>query len=357
MNTVWTLTDFVSERQVELPDSGKKYTVRFANMPAMITAARELAELFEQWEIQHVAYVEVSRDAFLFDPKTGKLTFQDAKKVVGKGMELTEEQRIGFYSAPELVLGETVMTTEAQNWTLAMLLFDLCYHGGHPLCGAESFSQKFLCPEEEYLWYAANGIFNMEENTCKNRPIHGLQGYLMRFWNFYPQVLRDAFTETFLDGKEERARRYSPKKWKQVLNEMLDAMPCSCGYSQFIHTYTITKNGNFACPKCGKIFYTMACGDRRLYLRNETQIYRYQLDPDDVDNRDAVAVVVESRQRAGVFGIRNNTDEIWTAAFPKDSIREVAKGQVAPIWPGLSITLPGGDVWQIKQQETEKTNE
>ncbi len=357
MNTIWTLGDYASEKQVEVPGTEKNYTVRFATMEAMIFAARELVRLYEQWELQHVAYADVKRDAFLFDSKTGKMTFQDDKKVIGRGLELSEEQRIGYYSAPELILGDvTTMDSQTQNWTLAMLLFDLFYHGGHPLSGAISFTQIFFDPLDEYRWYAKNGIFNMEEFTCKNRPIYGIQGHLLRYWEYYPEVLQNAFIEVFLYGKEERERRLSPKQWKNVLNEMRSALPCNCGYSGFINTYRKAENGNYSCPRCGKIYYALVCGQRHIYISNGTRLYRYQLEPDRPDDMETVAVVVENKHRKGVFGVKNMTDDVWRVVFPDQTQREVTKNQGAPIWPGLSITLPNDEVWSIKQQGMETNN-
>lgn len=349
MDTIWTLRDYAAERQVEIPGAEKNYTVRFATMEAMIRAAGELVDLFETWENQHVFCMDVNQDMFLFDSKTGRLTFQAEKNIRGRGLELTEEQRIGFYSAPELVLGEIVsVTAETQNWTLAMLLFALFYHGGHPLSGALSFSQIFMEPQDEYRWYATDGFFNMEENTCKNRPIHGIQGHLIRYWEYYPEVLQKAFTETFLHGKEEPERRLSARQWKTVLNEMRAAMPCGCGYNGFIDTYQKAANGNYSCPRCGKIFYALSCGERHIYISNETQIYRWQLEPDQPDNQEVAAVVVENKQRKGIFGVKNMSDEVWKVMFPNQTEREVTRNQGAPIWPGLSITLPDGDVWKIQ---------
>lgn len=348
MNTRWTLKDYATEKQVEVPDSEKNYTVRFGSMQVMLNAARELVDLFERWEMQHLCYIDVRQEAFVFDSRTGRMEFQDDRKVVGKGMILSPEQRIGYYSAPELILGETEsVTAEAQNWTLAMLLFDLFYHGGHPLSGALSFSQVFYSPEEEYQWYAKEGIFNMEEFTCKNRPIHGIQGYLIRYWDYYPKILKDVFTEVFLYGKDEKKRRLSTRHWKVILNVLRSEMPCDCGYSGFINTYKKAANGNYSCPRCGKIFYALSCKDRHVYISNGTVLYRYQIDPCRQDDESVVAVVVENKQRKGVFGVKNMSDDVWKVVFPNQEQREVAKNQGAPIWSGLSITMPNGDVWSI----------
>ena len=357
MDTIWTLKDYATERQVDVPGSAQNYTVRFAAMQALLCAARELADLYDQWDSQHLGYADVDRDAFLFDSRTGRMTFRDDKKIVGRSLALSEKQRIAFYSAPELILGETeTLTSESQNWTLAMLLFDLFYHGGHPLSGASSFANVFYSPEQEYLWYASDGIFNMEEFTCRNRPVYGIQGYLIRYWNYYPQVLQDAFTEVFLYGKEDRTRRLSPGQWKRILNDVSSALPCDCGYGGFIQTYITTENGNYRCPRCGKIYYALGCRGRNIYISNGTSIRRCQLDPERPDDREEVAVVVENRQIKGIYGVKNTSDDIWVAVFPDQSRREVAKNQGVPVWPGLSITLPRGDVWHI-DQKTEKNNE
>ena len=127
-------------------------------------------------------------------------------------------------------------------------------------------------------------------------------------------------------------------------------------YTSFIQTYITTENGNYRCPRCGKIYYALGCRGRNIYISNGTSIRRCQLDPERPDDREEVAVVVENRQRKGIYGVKNTSDDIWVAVFPDQSRREVAKNQGVPVWPGLSITLPGGDVWHI-DQKTEKNNE
>ncbi len=349
MDTIWTLGAYAAERQVEIPGSEKNYTVRFATMEAMIRAARELVGLFGTWELQQVFCMDIDRDMFLFDAKTGSLTFRAEMNIRDRSLKLSGEQRVSFYGAPELVLGETVCETSAtQAWTLAMLLFDLFYHGGHPLSGALSFSQIFMDPKEEYRWYMTDGIFNMAKDNRENGPVHGIQGHLIRYWDFYPETLQNAFAQTFLDGKENPDRRLSAKQWKSVLNEMCSAMPCDCGYGGFIDTYRQAANGNYSCPRWGKIFYALSCGERHVYISNGTRIYRWQLDPEQPDNQEVAGKVVENKQRKGVFGIKNLSDEVWKVTFPDQSEREVAKNQGAPIWTGLSISLPNTDVWSIQ---------
>ena len=67
MDTIWTLKDYATERQVDVPGSAQNYTVRFATMQALLCAAGELADLYDQWDSQHLGYADVDRDAFLFD--------------------------------------------------------------------------------------------------------------------------------------------------------------------------------------------------------------------------------------------------------------------------------------------------
>lgn len=352
MDTIWSLQDYAREKRVKGIGEEKDYTVRFSTMRAMLSAARELVNLYEQWERQHLSYLDVREEAFLFDSKTGQMKFEDSGKIVGKGLEQTKEQRMSFFAAPELLLGKTLCATaETDNWTLAILLFELFYHGGHPLSGAESFQQIFLHPEDEYLWYAEHGIFNMEQNTCKNRPVHGIQGHLIRYWDYYPEVLQKAFEQTFLDGKDDPEKRLTPGGWKIVLNEMMSQMPCNCGYSGFVSTYRKTGNGNYSCPRCGRIFYELSCQNRHIYISNGTKLYAYQLDPQDVDDQDIVAEVVENKQRKGLYGVKKLNDGSWKVLFPDQTEREVVRNQGAPIWSGLAITLENGDVWQISGKE------
>ena len=48
------------------------------------------------------------------------------------------------------------------------------------------------------------------------------------------------------------------------------------------------------------------------------------------------------RPEAGLLGIKNTSEKIWSVKFPDESVRDVPPGNGFPVWPGLEIDFGGG---------------
>ncbi len=344
----YSFEDYANENRV-LRD-GNEITVRFADIPAVLEAAWKLVKFYKALYDQGAFFPGDLKKSIYFHAKTGERMFDDFDKVRKFGGKVYAEDRFHEYRAPELILGETdTYTQETENWTMAVYLYELFYHSGGPFKGFSSMLENFFDQEEEYRWMAEKGIFTMEENLCENRPVHGVQDRLIKYWELYPEELRQCFREIFVEGKKDVSLRKTPKEWQMVLNRLkTQYLMCTCGKKGFVSEFEKTKEGHYRCPVCGKIYYTFESGENRIYLSNDTKLMQWQLNPKDTENNTCIGMVVENKQRKGVFGIKNMTQEEWTGIYPGGEVRPIVPGGGIPLWQGLGITFKEDCVWGIK---------
>lgn len=359
--------DYAAEKRYQ---NGKDtVTTRFASIPAVIEAAWKLVRFFKILQEENMFCVDDLKENVYFHAKTGKMVFKDPDGL-RKWEEIPEEAALDgtaeippkeagdvlkyreSFHAPEQVLGKVRENSrDTQNWSLAVYLYELFYHSGSPFSGHLSMKQVFFSKEEEILWMAGEGIFTMEDDSCKNRPVHGVQDRLIRYWEHYPQVLRDIFTQIFVEGKEDVQKRCTPLEWQQVLNRLkTQYLTCKCGAKGFLSGFVQNPQGYYQCPKCGNIFYVLSTQDNEIYLStsDETRIFRWQVFPEKSENQEVLGVVMENRQHKGVYGIKNMSSETWMGVFPNGEERPVGPGGGIPLWKGLQITFQEGNTWRIK---------
>lgn len=347
----YSFKDYAEEKKIS--QNGKEFTVRFASIPAVIEAAWKLVKFYKTLYEESAFYLGDLKDAVYFHAKTGNMIFRDVYGLRKFGVKVRHEDLYNEYPAPELILEQTdVFTEDTENWSLAVYLYELFYHSGGPFKGMKSMCQNFYSMEEEYRWMAEEGVFTMEENLCENRPVHGVQDRLIKYWETYPQEIRQSFTEVFVDGKTDMEARKTPKEWQMVLNQMkTDYLICSCGKKGFVSEFKQTKEGHYCCPVCGKQYYTFESGKNRIYLCNGTKLMQWQLKPTDTESSVCMGMVVENRQRKGVFGVKNMSCTDWTGVDPSGAERTISPGGGIPIWQGLCITFDENCVWKIKGKD------
>lgn len=356
-----SLEDYAAEKRYK---KEKDYLVtRFASIPAVIEAAWKLVRFFRIMQEENLCCTDDMKQSVYFHAKTGEMVFKDALRLKKYGIspagpgqdgEETEENASynRIYHAPELITGETREISQyTQNWSLAVYLYELFYHSGSPFVGHLSMKQVFFSEDDEALWMAREGVFTMEDNLCQNRPVHGVQDRLIKYWEYYPEILRQAFTEVFVDGKADVHKRYTPVRWQIVLNRLKNEyLTCGCGAKGFSGAFLQDGQGHCQCPKCGNTFYGFTTENNNIYLSpgEGTRIFRWQTDVGETEDQEVIGMVVENRQHKGVYGIKNMSRETWQGIFPNGEERPVPPGGGIPLWKGLQITFREGNTWKIK---------
>ena len=210
-------------------------------------------------------------------------------------------------------------------------------------------NRVFLSPEEKELFRAREGAFCMEPGDHENGPVTGIQDKLIRYWQEYPDFLQKMFQRAFLSGGIMEQLRPTDVDWKQVLVHMaMDYKECACGFRGFSFRLLPQENKTFACPKCGKIYYPLSDGLDRILLAPGEKLYACQTGRKPFDKDTVTGLVVENRQHRGLFGIKNVSEGEWRGFFPDHTTKYINKGQVIPIWSGMTLSFERGEDWTLR---------
>ena len=184
----------------------------------------------------------------------------------------------------------------------------------------------------------------MEPGEEENIPVKGIQDKLIQYWNEYPEILQKMFQKAFLDGGRLRELRPTEVDWKQLLVRMaMDYKSCHCGFHGFSYRLLQKENGTLACPKCGKIYYPLTNGLDRILLAEGEKLYECQTGRNPMDKDTVTGLIVENRQKKGLYGIKNVSQGVWRGFYPDGKLKDIPNGQGIPIWNGMSVRFELGE--------------
>ena len=330
----WRFSDYVEE--VSQIVNQNKLTLKFATIKAMLKAAKDIVNLFDNWEKQNLVCLDNLKTSFYFDMQSGELDFRSKNMIVGYGYQASGNIQIDEMTASEIINGsETTYNVYTQRWKLAVVLFEFFYHNDGPYKGADSMMRVYYSKDEEYQWMAKEGIFNMEDEYCKNHTVHGVQDRLNKYWWYFPEILRVCFTQTFVSYKENPQGRFSAYDWKIILNQVeSEYIDCICGKKGFAEEFLNKEKRQHICPRCGRNFYRFTDGCSDIYLSTNTIIKKKEIYSKIPDDDTPFGIVVENTKQKGLFGIKNISNEGWLGKYPNGDIKEIVPGGGIPIWQG-----------------------
>lgn len=331
--------------------------IYFSSMTALIRGALSLVCFFERIHKDGYVYGANAIEPFRFSLQTGELT-EKAEKHLVKAYSIEKEKPEGItlneLLAPELVeaaaSGQGFQFTPETDWYfLSVFLFEYFFHTGSPFEGKMMVNRCFLSPLEKEMYRVENGRFCMDIDEENNVPVKGIQDKLIRYWEEYPEMLRRMFRRAFIEGGTLSNLRPSEVDWKQLLVRMaMDYQTCGCGFSGFSFRLREKDNGTLTCPMCGKVYYPLSNGMDRILLKEGGKLYACQTGRDLFDKDTVTGLIVENRNRKGLFGIKNVSDGVWRGMYPDNTVKEIGRGQGIPIWDGMRIRFELGEDWYLK---------
>lgn len=340
----------------------------FSSMHAMFRGAKEFVEYFETLHRKGMVYGGSSPEPFRFSLKTGMMTLLPGEYAVKENVE--EQAKAGMqqpelseFLAPELVENygtpEQVFTMETDWYFMAVFLFEYFFHTGSPFEGKKMVNRCFLSPLEKEQFRAEHGQFCMDIGENENTPVKGIQDKLIHYWKEYPEALRKMFQKAFMDRGSLCELRPTEVDWKRLLVSLiLDYKVCGCGCKCFSDRLLPQENGTLRCPKCGKVYYVLSNGMERILLADGEKLYACQTGRDSCDTETVTGLVVENKQKKGLYGIKNISTGTWRGLYPNGTVREIGQGQGIPIWNGMMLRFETGEEWNLRlTYPTEKINE
>lgn len=324
-----------------------KAKVHFASTEAVINAAINVVEAFQSLHRKGLSYQDLSPGNFFINPDDGDVMICDNDNVAPNGENLGVGGTPG-YIAPEVILGQDKPSTNTDLFSLSVILFELFFLS-HPLEGANCCKYPCLTRQIERQLYAESPMFVMGKNNS-NPPVKGVHSNLICLWPVYPTFLHDAFQKAFGDGLKDANKRLSESAWKDVLYRLLDNS-VFCPNCHEINFADMAQGGALQCtvPSCRKkcvVPFRACTGKYEIVAGKGKQISEYHTAYGKREK--TVGTFMESKKTPGVFGIRNDSQDIWNVTYPGKLATPYAPGKVVTMIPNTVIEV-GNKQIQIKQ--------
>lgn len=306
---------------------------------ALSHAAFNLTNGYEKLHSMGYSYRDISFGNLFFDPDTGEVLICDNDNVSANGVNNSSVYGTPRFMAPEIVTGKSKPSRNTDLFSLAVLLFYM-FMMGHPLEGKLEADIKCMDIHAMNKLYGTNPVFVYDPNNKTNRPVPGYQDNVRIYWDLYPQIIRDLFTQSFTVGLTNPGKRVTEKKWMEAFaNLMFGITKCACGAEVFFDEEKTAKSVAHTCWNCGKTVSfpaSLIVGKSRVLLLKDAKIFAHTT-TGNYDIKTVLGTVIQNPNNPNLWGIRNDSPDNWTYIKPDGQQIPVASGKSAAIAKDVRI--------------------
>ena len=308
------------------------------SLQQLLVSCFHLAEAFHALHSKGLCYKDISLGNLFLDPCSGEILICDNDNVDVNGSSLGSVKGTTGFMAPEVLLGHTRPGTSSDLFSLAVLLFRLLTRHD-PYLGRLELQIRCLDEPARIRLYGENPVFIFDQVDSSNRPDPVAHQAPLLTWPIYPPHLQTLFQQSLGEGARQPARRAYTGQWLKALSRCLDqrSLCPHCGQEVF--------------PEAAKAGRCWDCaGDLPISPRLITPAGTVHAQPGNAlhphhfhalagERLDQPIARVEAHpQHADLMGLKNLSQQIWTAVL--------ASGERVPIAPGRSCSLTSLNVIQ-----------
>ena len=315
-----------------------KQKVQFLNLYTMVNAVINIVDAFRQLHRAGKSYQDLNDGGFFINVKTGDVLVCDCDNIAPDGSNFGIGGKPG-YMAPEVVRGLTKPNVQTDKYSLAVVLFKLLFRGD-PMEGEKVVKDICLTEALELKHYGQQAVFIFDPDNRSNRPVRGIHDNVIKFWQIYPEYIREAFIHSFTTGLNNPNKRIIENEWlKLFLRLRSEIITCSCGRINFSTMFEEIDGHTLRCRRCNSEFLTMEFSSLkyRIPLFLGCKFYACDTDPTTDDYKTVTGILVENKLKPGVVGIKNMSQNSWRVKMPNEQFYEVAPGRGFPLWNGIVI--------------------
>ncbi|MGC9520552.1 MAG: protein kinase domain-containing protein [Anaerolineae bacterium] len=315
---------------------------------ALATAGMQLADSFLDLHAMGLCYRDISFGNVFFDPDTGEVLICDNDNVAVDGQGEAGVLGTPRFMAPEIVRGEALPSSNTDLYSLAVLLFYM-FMVHHPLEGRRELQIKCLDLPAMNQLYGTDPLFIFDPDDDSNRPVRGYQDNALDFWPLYPTFLRDHFTQAFTAGLHDPINgRVRESEWRAAMVRLRDSIfYCPhCGLENFYDVEALRASGGQlgTCWSCDGVLSLpprIRIDDAIVLLNHDTKLYPHHVDDNRLyDFSKPIAEVAQHPTQPGVWGLRNLSDQKWTATTDGgQTYRDVPPGRSATLAVGMRVNF------------------
>jgi DNA-binding helix-hairpin-helix protein with protein kinase domain len=305
----------------------------------------QVANSYRALHLNGYCYRDISQGNIMFDPLTGDTLICDNDNV-GINRQSTS-QVIGTmeYMAPEILRGEATPTTETDQHSLAVLLFQLWFWH-HPMHGKIEYQLRSWDLIAKRHVYGETPIFIFDPDNKRNQ-LPGTPEYVgvQRLWEICPASLKEDFTRAFTVGLRKPGMRVTEGEWERLFLELKDRIvPCRCGADNFWEAGQLI----LFCWHCNQpvtqppvLLFSYFGRSHPLLLTPGTKLQQRHINPHvgEAKATTVIGEVAENPQNRQILGIRNLSQKPWKAFLPNGKVMDVPPQKAIRIYPRLKLTI------------------
>ncbi len=303
--------------------------VKFKSISAVINSALCITDAFCKLHRNGFSYQDLNDGNFFINPETGDVLICDNDNIAPYGENLGIAGKCR-YMAPEVVRNIKRPDIHTDRFSLAILLFRLLFID-HPLEG-----KRTMCPcmteQLEHKFYGTEPVFIYDPNNDSNRPVRGVHANALRFWNLYPEFIKNAFTRAFSNEViNGTSPRITDNEWKHIFMRLRNrTVKCPCGSETFIRLSTESTE----CINCGTeipVPPVLKTSSYSTALFPETKLYSCHIDNESDDFKTVKAEVIRNARKPSIWGLRNLSGETWKTLLNNGEVKYIKHNEVAVI--------------------------
>lgn len=310
----------------------------FSNTQAVITAAIQVVEAFRALHKRGYSYQDLSPGNFFINKLTGDVLICDNDNVAPNNKNLGVGGTPG-YMAPEVILGNSIPSTNTDLFSLAVILFELFFLS-HPLEGLNCCKHPCLTQQIEKELYAIHPVFVCSKTDRSNAPVRGISTNLMNLWPTYPEYLHEAFQQAFSEtALKDGQKRPSEMDWLKVLDRLRDdAIPCPhCHEANFV---SMAQGNTLCCPVCkhsSAVPVRITVNGSEIAAAKDKHLSEHQVNYGSREK--IIGTFMESKKTSGFFGLRNDSGLVWSVEYPGKPAVNYEAGKTVSLYPGTKIHI------------------
>ena len=315
-----------------------KELVAFKSIETMLVAAVNIINSFKLLHRSGKCYKDLNDGGLYFDTETGDILVCDCDNIAPDRCG-TSIGKPG-YMAPELVRHTGKSSMDTDKHSLAVILFKLLFKDD-PLRGKRVYEKVTLTGSVELDVYGDNPLFIMDPDDDSNRPVRGINDNVLRFWDIYPEYVRNEFIQTFGPGLKDPSRRTIPQQWFKVMSRLLtETITCPCGRPVHFLGKEVHEFDSYSCPRCGLVSPIFEVGGLDMVMCKGAKIRAYQ--STDSDDPIVTGEVVENTKRPGMMGVKNLSSRLWIASYDDGRRKELTENSGTILSDDLRIDFGSG---------------
>ena len=332
------LEDLIYNRVKPMPDFRTLATIGLA-----------LADNFHKLHCKGLCYRDISFGNAFIDPKTGDVAICDNDNVTEDKSPVCAVLGTQGFMAPEVYCGK-LPSERTDLHSLAVLLFRI-FLSSHPLKGKRLLNLQLLDEEATQELLGTKPLFIFDPSDRSNEAVDDPEAgkTAKKYWNIYPQFLKEAFTRAFTKGLHDPDNgRLVEDEWRRILSRLRDAIfYCACGIENFYDLDAMRASGGkagvcWSCKKQLRFPYRVRIDDTVVMLSHVGKLYPHHLDnarSKSYDFTRAVAEVVRHPTDPNIWGLKNCTTEKWVVTVPDGSLSTIEPGRSVILQPNVKVNF------------------